>query len=69
MLLPWNDWQFWTVTLVAAWGGWIVVKQFLPRRDNSPACGTCASGAAACAKPVSSERAESKLVVLGDRRS
>ena len=66
--MPWHDWQFYLVTAAAVWGAWIVLRQLLPRRDPSaPACGACASGAAACAKKPRGD-AGSKLVVLEDRR-
>ena len=47
-LMPWGDWQFWLVTLAAAWGVWAVARQVLPgkKRDEAP-CSTCAVGSAA----------------------
>lgn len=63
--MPWNDLQFWIVTAAALGSVWVLVKPWL-RRSEGPACGSCASGAAACAK-VSSEDSDgrSSLVVLG----
>ncbi|MFG0330070.1 MAG: hypothetical protein ACF8PN_09250 [Phycisphaerales bacterium] len=53
MRLPLDDWQFWVVTLVGLFAAWIVVRPFLPSRKKAKggACGGCASGAAATAKP------------------
>jgi len=46
--MPWDDWQFWLVTLAAAWGLWALVRQLTPRRNrNEPPCSTCAVGTAA----------------------
>jgi hypothetical protein len=72
--MPWNDWQFWIVSLVAVAATWNLVRQMVPRRgpNGRPACGACAAGAAACSKPAatvgSSTRKPSPLVVLSDRR-
>lgn len=65
MSFPWADWQFWAVTAAAAWGGWTLVRQLLPRRDRN-ACGACAAGSAAVAKKR--QGSEGLLVVLGGRR-
>lgn len=63
MSFPWNDWQFYCVTSAAIWGGWIVVRQLLPSKDEKN-CPGCASGSAAQArKPASS----SGFVTIGDR--
>ncbi len=69
-MMPWNDWQFYVVTAAAAWGAWALLRQLLPRSgDSGPACGACATGAAACVKkPPAAAGASSPLVVLGDRR-
>lgn len=53
MSLPWNDWQFWVVTLACAWGAWAVARPFVgmwKRRDTSeaascPGCNRCDSAA------------------------
>lgn len=63
MSFPWTDWQFYCVTLAAAWGFWIVVRQLIPPKDDT-ACAGCASGKAAQAKRTGSG---SGLVTLGDR--
>ena len=65
--MPWHDWQFWVVTLVTLGAAASLVWQwvrplFVP--SASP-CGSCASGAAACAKPRPSE---APLVTLGSGR-
>jgi hypothetical protein len=74
MLLPWTDWQFWLVTAIAAWGGWNVFRQLLPR-PSSTACGSCATGTAACAKHAAlsrlsrqGERTRTALPVLASER-
>jgi hypothetical protein len=51
MSLPWTDWQFWVVTVVAGWAGWVVVRPFLPRRkERETPCDHCAVGTAARAR-------------------
>ena len=32
--MPWNDWQFWLVTVIAAFAFWVVLKRFIPKRRN-----------------------------------
>ena len=66
MSFPWADWQFWTVTAAAVWGGWTLVRQLLPRREQN-ACGGCAAGSAAMAKKRPGSEGP-PLVVLGGRR-
>jgi hypothetical protein len=49
LIMPWRDWEFWIVTLLACWGLWILARPFVPRKKSegeSPACPNCASGAA-----------------------
>lgn len=48
MPLPLADWQFWLVTVVAAWGFYALVRPFLPRRSSrrEPPCANCAVGTA-----------------------
>jgi len=41
--MPWNDWQFWIVTLVALLGACAVVRPMLPSRGKSHACPGCPS--------------------------
>lgn len=66
--MPWLDWQFWTVTAAALWGVWVLVRQLMPATDpSSPACGSCATGSAACARKPS-EAESARLVVLEGRR-
>ena len=65
--MPWLDWQFWAVTAAAVWGLWVLVRQVLPReRSTGPACGSCATGAAACSprNTGASPGERPKLVVL-----
>ncbi len=48
--MPWLDWQFYVVTAAAAWGAWVLLRQFLPKSGPAgPVCGACGTGAAACA--------------------
>lgn len=63
MTFPWTDWQFYCVTLAAAWGFWTVLRQLIPSKDDK-ACPGCASGAAARAKRTGGGGG---LVTLGDR--
>ena len=66
--MPWHDWQFYVVTVAAVWGAWTLLRQLFPKSDPSaPACGACATGSAACAKPPRG-RDPSPLVILEDRR-
>ena len=30
--MPFDDWQFYVVTLAAAWGAWAVVRTVVPKR-------------------------------------
>ncbi len=39
--MPWNDWQFWIVTLAALAAAGAVVRPLLPRRSKGPACPGC----------------------------
>jgi hypothetical protein len=51
--MPWSDWQFWIVSVLALGGLWIMARPFLPWRKgdgSAPACPNCASGSAS-AKP------------------
>lgn len=68
--MPWTDWQFWIVTLAALWGGRVILRQIIPARgDDAPACGSCAAGAAACAKPDEEAVSPvSELPVVSSRR-
>lgn len=45
--MPWSDWQFWVVTLLGAGGLYLVIRPFLPRKQEEGACPHCASGQAA----------------------
>ncbi|MAC18824.1 MAG: hypothetical protein CMJ23_03925 [Phycisphaerae bacterium] len=42
--MPWSDWQFWVVTLMALGGVILVVRPLLPTKRPSGRCGTCPSG-------------------------
>ncbi len=33
--MPFDDWQFYVVTLAALWGAWALVCTFLPARDKA----------------------------------
>lgn len=69
--MPLHDWQFWITTLAALAGLFALVRPFFASSDpDRPACGGCATGAAACAKrPATSEAtgSASPLVVLPSR--
>jgi len=49
--MPWHDWQFWLVTVLAVWGLWMLSRPFWPRRkadgSASASCPNCSSGRAA----------------------
>ncbi|MHC4948794.1 MAG: hypothetical protein ACYTG1_11115 [Planctomycetota bacterium] len=32
--MPWGDWQFWVVTVLAVGAGWLGVRPFLPGRGR-----------------------------------
>lgn len=42
--MPWNDWQFWVVTVLALGGLVLVLRPLLPSRSSNGRCGTCPSG-------------------------
>ncbi|MCI0650887.1 MAG: hypothetical protein L0Z55_03265 [Planctomycetes bacterium] len=45
MSFPYDDWQFYVVTAVCAFGAWVVVKPFLPsRKSKRHGCGGCNAG-------------------------
>lgn len=51
--MPWRDWQFWIVSLLALWGLWVLSKPFWPRRKadgEASACPNCSSGSGPAAK-------------------
>lgn len=57
MSFPWQDWQFWAVTLAACVGVWTLVRQLVPSRGQGETpCGHCAAGSAACAAKAARER-------------
>lgn len=68
--MPWQDWQFWVVTAVAAYSARLILGQVFPARGegDSPACSSCATGAAACARPEDKQRPPSDLPVVAPRR-
>lgn len=40
--MPWGNWQFWVVSLIAAWAAWSVVRRMLPaRKSEEPGCAKC----------------------------
>lgn len=67
--MPWTDWQFWVVTAAAVVSLWVLLRPFWKTSGDNPACGSCASGAAACARRPSTgdPTKASPLVVLGRR--
>lgn len=47
-MIPWTDWQFWTVSALALSALAFIAWPFLPRRRKADAsCGRCAPGNAA----------------------
>lgn len=68
--MPWQDWQFWVVTAVAAYSVRLILGLIFPARGegDGPACGGCATGAAACARPQDEPRPASDLPVVAPRR-
>jgi len=62
MGLPWTDWQFWVVTLVALWGAVAILRSVVPRRSGqAPACEKCEPGS----DGDSGSDAGPRLVALG----
>jgi hypothetical protein len=49
--MPIHDWQFWAVTAAMLASLFTLVRQMIPRK-GAPACGNCATGAAACSRPA-----------------
>lgn len=49
--MPFHDWQFWAVSIAAAWGLWIMARPFMPKRKSAgsqdAACPNCAASSAA----------------------
>ena len=41
--MPWTDWQFWIVTLLALGGLVMVVRPLIPSRRGGAGCGSCPS--------------------------
>lgn len=41
MSIPWNDWQFWTASVLAALALWFIVRPLLPSKRKSPKCPSC----------------------------
>jgi len=54
MNIPYDNWQFWVVTVIALWAGYTVIRPFLSRpgnkQEDTPACPHCSSGKAASKK-------------------
>lgn len=42
-LLPWADWQFWLVTVLALAGLWFGLRPLL-RQRSKPGCSNCKAG-------------------------
>lgn len=32
--MPFDDWQFWVVTLAGLWGAWVLTRKMLPRKKR-----------------------------------
>ena len=47
--MPFDDWQFWVVTMACLIGVCAVLRPFLPRKQKS-GCSHCAAGSAASAR-------------------
>ncbi|MCG8456326.1 MAG: hypothetical protein MI919_08590 [Holophagales bacterium] len=66
--MPLHDPQFWLVTAAALAALRLLIRHFLPASDGAPSCGSCATGAAPCARPGaetgSGHGSESPLRVL-----
>ena len=45
--MPFGDWQFWIVSLVALGGVALLVRPLLPSKTPAPPCGGCAKSAPA----------------------
>ena len=41
--MPWTEWQFWIVSLLALAGLYLVLRPLLPSKGASPACSSCTS--------------------------
>lgn len=41
--IPWSDWQFWTVSVLAALALAAILRPLLPSRDRKAACPGCAT--------------------------
>lgn len=67
MTFPFDDWQFWTVTLVAAGSLWALVKPFLPGDKSESAGGACPRCGVGAGAPCGREKSDT-LVSLGSRR-
>lgn len=68
--MPVGDPQFWLVSAVALVAALRLLRGVIPRshEDDTPACGGCATGAAACSKPEPGDNA-SGLVRIGGRQN
>ena len=42
--MPYDDWQFYVVTLAALAGAWLIVRPFLGSRKGSGGCPSCSDG-------------------------
>ncbi len=67
--MPWQDPQFWIVSAVAVLALRTLARAFVPSSSEGPSCGSCATGAAACARPKTADDAQAPLVVLSRRHS
>lgn len=57
--MPFDDWQFYVVTLVAFVGAVALVRALLPSKKDGPGCPTCVS--------PSTHKRKTKLTVEGQR--
>ncbi len=62
MTIPYDEWQFWLVTVAMLWGVFIIVRPFFPKPNgaNGGNCPNCAMGSAAQHK---TRPAKTKLTV------
>jgi len=63
--IPFDDWQFWVVTALAASAVWLVASPFLPkRRKPGAACPGCPGGE----DPAKPPRPKQVDLTIGGRR-
>lgn len=73
MTIPYDDWQFWVVTVAMLLGAYVMVRPFLPRRGGEAgnggggggSCPHCAMGGAATKRK--SRPGKTRLTIEGQR--